>query len=109
MDENVKVYNSLKTDMVNTIKTTEDEMGKFTRRTLVDIPSLIRFVTAILEEGKTARFINGNPGIAFWPSLTLCIHKGALYQLWSTTALVGYKDVDPNEDRQKVWVKISER
>lgn len=63
---------------------------------------------ADLEEGKTARFVESNPGFTMWPSLTLCTHEGVLYQLYSIGAMVGSQGVDPNEDRQKVWVRVRE-
>ena len=103
---------ALKTQMTNTIKAVEFDMSQNSRKTLVDFDSLVSFVLADLKEGKTARFIevpeSGYIGICWWPSLTFCTHEGALYQLWSTTALVGYQNADPNEDRQKIWVKVRE-
>jgi hypothetical protein len=102
---------SLKTQMTDTIKAVEFDMSQSSRKTLVDFNSLVGFVLADLKKGKTARFIeaheSGYVGLCWWPSLTFCSHEGALYQLWSTTALVGYdQNADPNEDRQKVWVRV---
>jgi len=108
MNEPVKAdYSQLKTHMLKTIDALAYDVSQTARKTLADFNDLIKFVTADLEEGMTARF--GNPSFAMWPSLTLCVHEGSLYQLWSTTALVGYDaNANPNEDRQKVWVKVRE-